>query len=72
MSMTLSVRLPDQIANELNNIAKQTERPKSYLVQKALEMYLQEQADLQVALDRMRDVNDPVISMADMRKELGM
>ena len=72
MSVALSVRLPDDLAKELNSIAKQTERPKSYLVQKALEMYLHEQADLQVALDRMRDVNDPVISMADMREELGL
>ena len=72
MSQTLSVRLPDNLAAELNNIAEITERSKSYLVQKALESYLQEQADLQVAIDRLRDVSDPVVSMADMRREIGL
>ena len=72
MSMTLSVRLPDKLANQLNSIAKATERPKSYFVQKALETYLQEQADLQIAVDRMRDVSDPVLSISEMRNECGL
>jgi len=72
MSQTLSVRLPDNLAAELNNIAEITERSKSYLVQKALEIYLQEQADLQVAIDRLRDVSDPLVSMVEMRREIGL
>jgi len=72
MSVTLSVRLPNKMAKELNNIAKATERPKSYFVQKALETYLADQANLQLAMDRMRDVNDPVISLFEMREELGI
>ncbi len=72
MSQALSVRLPDNLAAELNNIAALTERSKSYLVQKALESYLQEQAELQVAIDRLRDVSDPVVSMTDMRREIGL
>lgn len=72
MSTALSVRLPDHLARELNNVAKSTERPKSFLVQKALESYLHEQADLQVALDRLRDTSDPVLSMEEMRKEIGL
>jgi RHH-type transcriptional regulator, rel operon repressor / antitoxin RelB len=72
MSIALSVRLPDSLAKELNNVAKSTERPKSFLVQKALESYLHDQADLQVGLDRLRDTSDPVISMEEMRKEIGL
>ena len=70
--MTLSVRLPNKLAKELENISKATERPKSFFIQKALELYLREQADLQLALDRLRDTNDPTVSMSDMRKELGL
>jgi len=29
-------------------------------------------ADLQVALDRLHDATDPVISLTDMRKDLGL
>ena len=72
MSIALSVRLPDKLARELNSVAKSTERPKSFLVQKALESYLHDQADLQVGLDRLRDTSDPVISMEEMRKEIGL
>ena len=70
MTISVSVRLPEKLAKELDNIAKNTERSRSYLMQKALEAYLEEQADFQVALDRLNDTNDPVISLDDMRKEL--
>jgi len=70
MSTALSVRIPDELASKLSEIAKETERPKSFHVQKALEAYLSELADLQVAYDRLHDTSDPVISIEDMRKEL--
>ncbi len=72
MSTALSVRLPDSLIKELNTVAKTTERPKSFHVQKALESYLHDQADLQVGLDRLRDTSDPVISIDEMRKEIGL
>jgi RHH-type rel operon transcriptional repressor/antitoxin RelB len=64
----MSVRIPDPLAKELDQVAKSTERSRSYHVQKALEFYLEEQADLQIALDRLRNVKDPVVSMKDMKK----
>ena len=72
MSTTITVRLPDKLAMELSEIAKTTERPKSFFIQKALENYLRDQAELQIALDRLRDINDPVISIDEMRKEVGL
>ena len=70
MSTAISVRVPDELATRLAEIAKETERPKSFHVKKALEAYLSELADFQVARDRLHDVTDPVISLEDMRKEL--
>ncbi|MBW1783415.1 MAG: DNA-binding protein [Deltaproteobacteria bacterium] len=70
MSKALSVRVSDELALKLSEIAEETERPKSFHVQKALEAYLSEIADLQVAYDRLHDTTDPVISLDDMRKEL--
>ncbi len=70
MSTAISVRIPEELAAKLHEIAKETERPKSFHVQKALEAYLSEIADLQVAYDRLHDTTDPVISLEDMRKEL--
>jgi RHH-type rel operon transcriptional repressor/antitoxin RelB len=70
MSKAISVRVPDELASKLSEIAKETERPKSFHIQKALEAYLTELADLQVAYDRLHDTSDAVISMEEMRKEL--
>ncbi len=72
MTTPISVRLPKAIAEQLDNIARETERPRSYIVQKALESYLEDYADLQVALDRLHDNTDPVISGKEMRKSLGL
>ena len=72
MSTAISVRIPDNLAPKLDEISKETERPKSFHVQKALESYLNEIADLQVALDRLHDTSDPVISIDEMRSELGL
>ena len=72
MSTAISVRISDDLALKLDEIAKETERPKSFHVQKALESYLDELADLQVALDRLHDTSDPVVSIDEMRSELGL
>jgi len=70
MSKAISVRLPDDLASKLSEIAKETERSKSFHIQKALEVYLSELADLQVALDRLHDAYDPIVTLDEMRKEL--
>lgn len=72
MSTAISVRLPDNVAEELGRVAKETERSRSFVVQKAVETYLDDFADLQIALDRLRDTADPVVSGKDMRKSLGL
>ena len=72
MSTAVSIRLPDIIAKELNHIAEETERPRSFHVQKALESYIDDFADVQIALDRLRDQKDPVVSNREMRKSLGL
>jgi len=72
MSTAVSIRLPDIIAKELDHIAEETERPRSFHVQKALESYIDDFADVQIALDRLRDQKDPVVSSRDMRKSLGL
>jgi RHH-type rel operon transcriptional repressor/antitoxin RelB len=70
MSSSVSVRLSDATAKALEELAKATERPKTYFIEKALESYLAEQADYQVALDRLRDKDDLIVSSADLRKRI--
>lgn len=72
MSKAISVRLPDAVAKKLGHVAQETERSRSFVVQKAVEAYLDDFADLQIALDRLRDKSDAVVSSKDMRKSLGL
>jgi RHH-type rel operon transcriptional repressor/antitoxin RelB len=72
MNTAISVRLPKKLADHLDSIAKETERSRSYIIQKALESYIEDYADLQIALDRLHDRTDPVISGKELRKSLGL
>ena len=72
MSTAISVRLPDPLARKLNGIAKETERPRAFHIEKALEAYMEDYADLKVALARLRDHHDQVISGKAMRSALGL
>ncbi len=67
MSKAVSIRLPEEIAKRLNELARSLERPRTYIVTKALREYLEEYEDYLIALHRLNDKNDRVIS----EKELG-
>ena len=69
MSTAISVRIPDELALKLSEIAEETKRPKSFHIQKAIEAYLNELADLQVAYERLHDTTDAIVSPDNMRKD---
>ena len=69
-SSSVSVRLREETAKALEKLSRLTDRPKTYFIEKALESYLREYADYQVALDRLRDKDDPVISSPELKKRL--
>ena len=72
MSVALSVRLPEDIMRELEEVANLLERPKTYIVRKALEAYLEEYSDYLIALERLRDKDDSIISSKELREHLGL
>jgi len=72
MGAAISIRLPEPLARRLNNLSEVTERPKSFHVQKALENYFEEFAGLRIALDRLHDPKDKVVSSKDVRASLGL
>jgi RHH-type rel operon transcriptional repressor/antitoxin RelB len=72
MIIAISIRLPKALVDQIDSIAKETERPRSYIIQKALESYIEDYADLQVALDRLHEKTDPVVSGKELRKNLDL
>lgn len=72
MNTPITVRLPKDLIDRLDAVAEDTERPRTYIIQKALESYIEEYADLQVALDRLRDKADGIVTGKELRKALGL
>ena len=68
---TQSVRIPDALASRLDEVAKATKRTKSSFIIEALERYLEEREDLEIALARLRDPGAQWVDHEDVRDELG-
>jgi len=72
MSVAVSVRLPETLEEALERLARTLDRPKTYLIRKALETYLAEYADYQIALERLRNKDEELLSGTELRKRLGL
>ena len=70
--ITQSVRLPDPLAERLEALAKVTRRSKSSFIVEALELYLEEREDLELALDRFRDPKAKWFDHDEVRRELDL
>jgi RHH-type transcriptional regulator, rel operon repressor / antitoxin RelB len=71
MPLSVSVRLPEKTARALDKLASATDRSRTYLIVRALEAYLADHANYQVAVHRLRDKDDPVISCGELRRRIG-
>ena len=60
MSTAVSIRLSDEIVYELESLAM------------TLKSYLQEYADYSVAIERLNDKDDEIISSDEMRNRLAL
>jgi len=72
MSKIITVRLPEEISDKLDDLSCEIKRNKSFIIKSALEQYLNEYADYQIALDRLKDKQDKIITSEDLRKDLGI
>jgi len=60
MSTAVSIRVSDEIAYEVESLAR------------AIESHLQEYADYRVAIERLNDRNDEIISSNEMGNRLAL
>lgn len=67
----IAVRLPESIEKKLDQLAARTNRTKSYYIRKAIEEFLEDEADYILALERIQK-NNHRISLAEMEKRLGL
>jgi predicted DNA-binding protein len=66
-----TVRLSDEAAQRLERLARATKRSKASFIVEALERYIDECEDLELALSRFRDPDAEWIDHDEVRRELG-
>jgi RHH-type transcriptional regulator, rel operon repressor / antitoxin RelB len=72
MSTSISVRLPDEMAIDLEDLSQTIDRSKGYIIKKAIEVYLEEYTDYLIAQERLNNKDDRAISGDKMRELLGL
>ena len=70
--VTQSVRLPEELAERLARLAKASRRSKSSFIVEALEVYLADREDLEIALARFRDPESSWMTHEEVRRELDL
>ncbi|MFH1541203.1 MAG: DNA-binding protein [Elusimicrobiota bacterium] len=67
MNKLAAFRLPDSMINEVDSISKKLQRTKSFVIMEALKSYIGDIVDYQIALDRLNDPHDEIVTSKQMR-----
>ena len=67
----ITARLPADLFEDLDLVAEERNRKRGAIVREAIEMYLETWADYQIAIDRLKDANDKILSEDEFLKDLG-
>ena len=66
----ISTRLPDELVQELEQAAKSMNRSRAEVVRQAIEHYLDDFEDLELAVQRLRDPADAVLDWEQVKRDL--
>jgi RHH-type rel operon transcriptional repressor/antitoxin RelB len=72
ISSSISIRLPDDMADSLKSLSETIDRSKAYIIKKALQAYLEDYSDYLIAQERLNDKKDKVVSCDEMREIIGL
>ncbi|MCX6564272.1 MAG: DNA-binding protein [Candidatus Aminicenantes bacterium] len=71
MTKTISARLPLKVISSIEEVAAERKRKRGDIVRDALEIYLDTWADYQIAMERLKDAQDEILSEKEFLGELG-
>ncbi|MCY4432055.1 YlcI/YnfO family protein [Candidatus Poriferisocius sp.] len=66
----ITARVPSELVEALDAAAEDLKRSRADIIRQALERYLEDYDDLEVALERLRDPADPVLDWDQVRHDL--
>ena len=73
MSTYIATRLPEELNNRLEALAKRTDRSRSYYIRQALAIHLDELEDIyfaEITFERVRSGEEPIYSLNEVEREL--
>ena len=71
MNNVVATRFPENIIAELDEVARERKRTRTEIIREAVAVYLREWADYAIALERLRDPNDPILPAEEFWAEVG-
>ena len=63
----ITARVPDELKEALDAAAANLQRSRAYLIRQALERYLEDYNDLTIAVERLRDPDDPNLDWDEVK-----
>ena len=66
----ITARLSDELVQSLDNVAMESGHPRSELIRRAIETYIEDYKDLSLSIERLRDPADPVLDWEDVKRDL--
>ena len=66
------IKFDKDIESRLKALSERIGKPRNFLIQEAIRLFLDEIEDYEIALSRLQDENDPIVSSEEMRKRLGL
>lgn len=70
MDAVLSTRISKEIMDNIKELASERNRKIGDIIREAIDMYLAEWAEYKIAIDRLKDHNDKILSEEEFRDEL--
>ncbi len=71
-SETLAIRITPELKERLERVAKSSGRSKGWIVNKALQLYLEDLEDVEVANSRILDTSDAILSAHEFGTRHGL
>ena len=63
----IPLRIEGEIEKQLRRIAAELKRSKSYIIREAIKEYIEDSLDYEIALSRMKDKNDEILTSAEFK-----
>lgn len=72
MKTHISASLDKDVVDKMNQFCKAEERPRSWVITKALVEFLQDRQDIEIAYERMQSPKKKIITSKALRSRLGI